>query len=68
MCPLCVLCGMSPYSYRIGRNPIYTYAIHHFSDSWLKDKREKNALISAMKKWSRNEGFIIEAVRIKMFE
>ena len=56
--PSRVLCGMSPYSFRVERSPIHTYAIHHFSGSWMEDKREKNMLISAMKKWSRNDNYI----------
>lgn len=56
--PSRILCGMSPYSFRIEQNPIYTYAIHHFAGSWIEDKKEKSALISAMKKWSKNDNYI----------
>lgn len=56
--PSRVLCGMSPHSYRIERNPVHTYAVHHFAGSWLESKREKNKLISAMKKWSKNDHYI----------
>lgn len=56
--PTRILCGMSPYSFRVERNPVYTYAIHHFSGSWMDDKKEKNKLISNMKKWSINDNYI----------
>lgn len=56
--PSRVLCGMSPHSFRIERNLKHTYAIHHFEGSWVEDKSEKNALISAMKKWSKNDNYI----------
>ncbi len=56
--PSRVLCGMSPYSFRIERNPVHTYAIHHFAGTWIQGKQEKNALISAMKKWSKNDNYI----------
>lgn len=56
--PSRVLCGMSPYSFRVERNPVYTYGIHHFAGSWIQDKKEKNVLISAMRKWSKNDNYI----------
>ncbi len=56
--PSRVLCGMSPHSFRIGRDLSCTYAIHHFSGSWIEDKKEKNTFISAMKKWSNNDNYI----------
>lgn len=56
--PSRVLCGMSPYSFRIERNLANTYAIHHFNGSWIEDKHEKNMLIARMKKWGRNEDYI----------
>ena len=56
--PSRVLCGMSPHSFRIEKSLVHTYAIHHFSGSWVKDKREKNNIILAMKKWSKNDNYI----------
>lgn len=56
--PSRILCGMSPHSFRVERNPLYTYAIHHFAASWQEDDRGKKALISAMKKWSKNDHYI----------
>lgn len=56
--PSRILCGMSPHSFRIERNPKYTYAIHHFEGSWLEDKSEKRSMILAMKKWSENDNYI----------
>lgn len=56
--PSRILCGMSPYSFRVERNPIDTYAIHHFEGSWVDDKQGKNKLISNMKKWSNNDNYI----------
>lgn len=32
--PELVLCGMSPYSFRISQNLEHTYAIHHYAASW----------------------------------
>ena len=56
--PSRILCGMSPHSFRVERNLEHTYAIHHFEGSWVEDKSEKNMLISAMKKWSRDDNYI----------
>lgn len=56
--PSRVLCGMSPYSFRIENDFTYTYAVHHFSGSWVEDKNGKNKLISTMKKWSKNDNYI----------
>ncbi len=56
--PSRILCGMSPHSFRIERNPVHTYAIHHFEGSWLDDKNNKDALISNIKKWSKNDNYI----------
>ncbi len=53
-----VLCGMSPYSFRIERDLADTYAIHHFVGSWLDNNQKKNTMISRMKKWGRNERYI----------
>ena len=49
-----------PYDYMSGKMEVTddTYAIHHFAGSWIEDKQEKSALISAMKKWSRNDNYI----------
>lgn len=53
-----VLCGMSSHSFRVERNPLHTYAIHHYDASWLEDRQSKLALISMMKKWSKNADYI----------
>ena len=55
--PSRTLCGMSPHSFRMQRNLDDTYAIHHYSGSWLEDKQEKNKVIFYMKKWSENQGY-----------
>lgn len=55
--PSRVLCGMSPHSFRIQRNLEDTYAIHHYSGSWIENFQEKNNNISLIKKWSRNENY-----------
>lgn len=55
--PSRVLCGMSPYSFRIQRDLEYTYAIHHYSASWLEDKREKNNIICYMKKFGKDDTY-----------
>lgn len=55
--PSRVLCGMSPHSFRIQRNLEETYAIHHYSGSWLEDIQGKNKVIFYMKKWSENEDY-----------
>lgn len=56
--PSRILCGMSPHSFRIERNPVYTYAIHHFEGSWVDDKHSKETLISNIRKWSNNDNYI----------
>lgn len=52
--PSCVLCGMSPHSFKVDRECKDTYAIHHFAASWVEDKSGKNNVISALKKWGRD--------------
>ena len=51
--PSRVLCGMSPHSFRIMCDPVYTYAIHHFASSWAENNPWKTVPISRMKKWGR---------------
>ena len=48
--PSRILCGMSPHSFRVERNPV-AYAIHHFSASWGCEEQldTKEAIISYMK-------------------
>ncbi len=53
-----ILCGMSPYSFRVECNPLHTYAIHHFDASWLDNRQRKLSLISSMKKWSKNVDYV----------
>ena len=55
--PSRVLCGMSPHSFRIQHNLEGTYAIHHYSGSWLENKQGKNKVIFYMKKWSKNQDY-----------
>lgn len=53
--PSQVLCGMSPYSFRVVRNLKDTYAIHHYAGSWVEDLREKNNMIMYMKECNKND-------------
>nr|WP_296480265.1 glycosyltransferase [uncultured Acetatifactor sp.] len=55
--PSRILCGMSPHSFRIQCNLEDTYAIHHYSGSWLESKQGKNKVIFYMKKWSENRDY-----------
>lgn len=36
--PSRILCGMSPHSFRVEKNPVYNYAIHHYTASWAEQK------------------------------
>lgn len=56
--PSQVLCGMSPYSFRMQCDLTNTYAIHHYNASWLQGyyKQWKNKLILDMKEWGWNDG------------
>lgn len=56
--PSRILCGMSPHSFRIANDLSYTYAIHHFSGSWVDDNQGKIRFISNMKRWSKNDNYI----------
>ncbi|MCI9534894.1 MAG: hypothetical protein HFG53_08810 [Lachnospiraceae bacterium] len=56
--PSRVLCGMSPISFRVEKDPLYTYAIHHYEGSWVVDKQEKEMMIKRMKKWGCNKKFV----------
>ncbi len=58
--PSRVLSGMSPHSFRIGRNTTNTYAIHHYEGSWvdLDYNQWKSAFIAQMKKWSKDDNYI----------
>ena len=55
--PSRVLCGMSPYSFRMQRDLTDTYAIHHYHASWLQGyyKQWKNKLILDIKEWGWND-------------
>jgi mannosyltransferase OCH1-like enzyme len=55
--PSRVLCGMSPHSLRVVRDLSRTYAIHHFEGSWT-NRKWKNQLIPALKRWSKNTDYI----------
>lgn len=53
--PSRVLCGMSPHSFRLEYNLKDTYAIHHYTGSWLDDHQWKKDIILCMKKWSKSD-------------
>lgn len=55
-----VLCGMSPYSFRVEKAPLHTYMIHHFGGSWIEDEDrvKKKKLISEMTEWSKSSVYI----------
>lgn len=55
--PSRILCGMSPYSFRVARNLKDTYAIHHYTGSWLEEHQRKRDLILNMKKWSKSYSY-----------
>jgi len=48
--PSKVLCGVSPHSFRMERNPVHTYAVHHFAASWHTSDVWENKK-SDMKEW-----------------
>ena len=56
--PSCVLCGMSPYSFRVKKNLEDSYAIHHYAGSWVEGHSGKDSIISRMKRWSKNDNYI----------
>lgn len=56
--PSRIFCGMSPHSFRVERNLMYTYLIHHFEGSWVDNKNEKMKKISGIKKWGFNRNYI----------
>ena len=52
-----VLCGMSSHSFRTLRDLNSTYAIHHYTASWLTERRRKWQ--QSMKEWVKdNEDYI----------
>lgn len=53
--PSRIICGMNPHSFRLERNPVYTYAIHHFAGSWVDGTLRKEQVISRMKKWGKKD-------------
>ena len=55
--PSRVLCGMSPLSFRVQRDLEYTYAIHHYTGSWLENVKWKKYMISCMKKISGEDRY-----------
>ncbi len=55
--PSRILCGMSPHSFRIQRDLEYTYAIHHYTGSWLENVQGKKDTISDIKKWGSNDNY-----------
>lgn len=58
--PSRVLCGMSPYSFRIERSLEHTYAIHHFSGSWNAEGRQRKKRIqSYAKDWIWQDGYLL---------
>ena len=48
--PSKTLCGMSPHSFRIQNHLGDTYAIHHYSGSWIENVQGKQNIISYIKK------------------
>lgn len=55
--PSKTLCGMSPHSFRIQNHLGDTYAIHHYSGSWIENVQGKQNIISYIKKWSRDDNY-----------
>lgn len=55
--PSKVLCGMSPHSFRIQHNLEDTYAIHHYSGSWVENIQAKNNFISFIKNWMQDDNY-----------
>lgn len=58
--PSRILCGMSPHSFRMQRDLKDTYAIHHFSGSWIESKQGKNNIISYIEKWGRDDNYFYD--------
>lgn len=56
--PSSVLCGMSPYSFRVKKDLKDSYAIHHYAGSWVEGRSGKESIISRMKRWSKNDNYI----------
>lgn len=55
--PLRILCGMSSHSFRTLRDLSCTYAIHHYTASWLTEEWRKGQ--QGMKEWIKdNEDYI----------
>lgn len=56
--PSRILCGMSPHSFRVERNPV-AYAIHHFAASWGCEEQlaAKAAIISYMKQQKSDDRY-----------
>lgn len=59
--PSIVLCGMSPHSFRIECDPVYTYAVHHFAASWKEGEAviKRNAEIADIRKLTERENTLI---------
>lgn len=57
--PSRVLCGMSPNSFRVEKNPVKTYAIHHFAASWKDEKFHdcKRFVYSCLKEQDFDDGY-----------
>lgn len=56
--PPCFLCGMSPFSFRVEKNPFYTYAIHHYEGSWVENRQWKAMVRKHMERWGWSENFV----------
>ena len=56
--PSRILCGMSPHSFRLERNPA-AYAIHHYAASWVSDMQRdsKQAVICFIKQQGENADY-----------
>jgi len=53
--PSRVLCGMSPHSFRVEIDPDYTYAVHHYTSSWIEEEQDKakQKLLAQLQKWGK---------------
>lgn len=53
-----ILCGMSPFSFRIEKKPVHTYAIHHFEGSWLDGDDWKDWVAAYEKRGKKSEYYV----------
>lgn len=57
--PSRILCGMSPHSFRVEKNPVCTYAIHHYAASWSDARHydHKQFIYSCLKQGKDDDGY-----------